>query len=262
MARRSHVSQPQVAKSESLLERVDALECIEERVVLAAAGHGSILTIQGRPGEGKSALLLAACELAASRGLRVCRARGSELEREFALGGARQLLEPAVNSLLEPDRARLMGGAAGLAASVLDIDMPASPASSFAAMHGLYWLLAGLAARQPMLLAIDDGHWLDLVTLQWLVYLRQRIQDVGVLVVVACRPVEMNHVAGPLLELTGDPELRHLLVGPLSLEALRTLIERTWTPLPRISSPRRFTGSAAAIRSRRASCSATGPSAS
>ena len=33
--------------------------------------------------------------------------------------------------------------------------------TSFAVLHGLYWLVANLAARRPLLIAVDDAHWAD-----------------------------------------------------------------------------------------------------
>jgi hypothetical protein len=43
--------------------------------------------------------------------------------------------------------------------------------SSFAVVHGLYWLAANLAAQRPLLIAVDDAHWADEPSLRWLAYL-------------------------------------------------------------------------------------------
>ena len=54
------------------------------------------MIIEGAAGAGKSRLLAAAVELARVEGLRVLQASGSELERDFSFGAARQLFEPPV----------------------------------------------------------------------------------------------------------------------------------------------------------------------
>jgi len=42
-------------------------------------------------------------------------------------------------------------------------------------MHGLYWLIANLAARRPLVIAVDDAHWADAPSLRWLAHLAARI---------------------------------------------------------------------------------------
>ena len=69
-----------------LLERDNELATLEEAVRDAAGGRGRLVVVEGPAGAGKSALLARARQHAADAGLRVLRARGSELEREFAFG--------------------------------------------------------------------------------------------------------------------------------------------------------------------------------
>jgi DNA-binding CsgD family transcriptional regulator len=215
-----------------LLEREQQLSHIEQSIAATAAGDGSLLAILGGPGQGKTALLDAACRTAAAAGLAVRRARGSELERGFAFGAARQLLDPLVRALHDPERDALMSGAAALAAGALDIDGEASPERSYATLHGLYWLLAGLAERQPLLLALDDAHWADDATLQWLCYLARRIEGLPLLVVLAARPLAEDAAEDPLRELCGDPRLVSLPVGALAHEAVAALAERSLAEPP------------------------------
>jgi DNA-binding CsgD family transcriptional regulator len=69
--------------------------------------------------------------------------------------------------------------------------MPTSAIDApFAAVHGLYWLAAGMAAAKPLLLAIDDLHWADAPSLRWLSYLVRRLEGVPLLVVAATRSGE------------------------------------------------------------------------
>ncbi len=57
-------------------------------------------------------------------------------------------------------------------------------------LHGLYWLTANVADRGRLLLAVDDLHWCDLLSLRWLAYLLPRIDGLDVWVVVGLRPGE------------------------------------------------------------------------
>ena len=62
--------------------------------------------------------------------------------------------------------------------------------SSFAMLHGLYWLAANFASRIPTLLVVDDLHWADEPSLRWLVYLARRLEGLPLLLLVGTRPPE------------------------------------------------------------------------
>jgi hypothetical protein len=100
---------------------------------------------------------------AAEAGFTCFRARASELERDFAYGCVRQLLEPAVAKLSDPERDRLFDGAASLSKPLFAPTDASSPSadSSFSILHGLYWLLNNLADEGPVALYVDDLQWSD-----------------------------------------------------------------------------------------------------
>ncbi len=130
-------------------------------------------------------------------GLQVLSARGNELEREFAFGVARQLFEVPV-ARADPERQeQLLAGAAGFTRPLLGLDRrrderdatsqrqahrdgPA-PDIGFTLSHGLYWLTANLAEGEPLMLALDDAQFADRSSLQCLVYLAARCQELPVL---------------------------------------------------------------------------------
>ncbi|HXS44884.1 MAG TPA: 3'-5' exonuclease, partial [Solirubrobacteraceae bacterium] len=121
-------------------------------------------------------------------GLRVLRARGSELDRAFAFGVVRQLLERPVAE--EP--ALLAGVGEGAAAGLARVDPSeeAREAGLFPALHALYWLVVDLAARRPLAIVVDDAHWADAASLRWLVFLGERIEELPVVLIAATRPAE------------------------------------------------------------------------
>ena len=215
-----------------LLERDSELATVTG-LIGATPGGGRLLAIEGPPGIGKTALIGEAKALAQEAGMQVLGARGSELERSFSYGVVRQLFEPFLASLRAGERAELLAGAAALAAPLFDpTEVAAEPAadSSLATLHGLYWLAANLAARRPLLLALDDLHWCDLPSLRWLAYLLPRMEGLGLLLVVGLRPREPGADPALVGEIVSDPLATIVRPAPLSPEATARLLRQSLSP--------------------------------
>jgi len=97
-------------------------------------------------------------------------------------------------------------------------------------LHGLYWLTDNLAARRPLLLAVDDLHWCDLPSLRWLAYLLPRIEGLSLLIVVGLRPGEPGEDPGLLGQIVSDPLATVLRPAPLSTDATTRLVRGTLSP--------------------------------
>ena len=82
-----------------MLERDSELALLDAGVSMALAGSGGIVVVQGPAGIGKSRILAAVGEPARGESILVLRARGGELERDFAFGVVRQLFEPVLSAL-------------------------------------------------------------------------------------------------------------------------------------------------------------------
>ena len=205
-----------------MLDRDRELGEILDRLDAARTGTGSALVVEGPGGIGKTELLLAADRAARQRDMCVLSARGAELEREFAFGVVRQLLEASVHA---PGGAGLMDGAAALSAPVFELTAQGEEEErSFAVLHGLYWLCASLSERAPLLVLVDDAHWADPASLAFLAYLARRVEDLSVALVVASRPGDDDieeHLLGTLL---GHPRAGLVRPGPLGGAALETLL--------------------------------------
>jgi DNA-binding CsgD family transcriptional regulator len=206
-----------------LLERESELATIR-----AFARRAGILVVEGRAGVGKTALLDIACVMAQREGRLVLRARGSDLESDFAFGIARQLFERRCTEATHEERATLFRGTAGAVKAVVMQDESGrwEQDNSFAVVHGLYWLVVNLASRSPVTLAIDDAQWGDDASLRWLAYLTARLGGIDASPIVTLRPNEPRSQARPLLAVraAANAILRPAL---LSEQAVAAIAHRT-----------------------------------
>ena len=209
--------------SVELLERDRELTSLDGLVEEAAAGDAHLLLVEGAAGIGKTRLVSEARRRAEAAGMRAVTARGSELEREFAFGVVRQLFEPLLST---PDlRERALSGAAEAAGAVFSAPGASDAVdSSFAALHGLYWLTVNLSAESPLVIAVDDLHWCDRASLRFLAYLVRRLESLPVLVVGSLRPAEPGADPALMAELHQDPLSLMMRPGPLSEEAVGRLV--------------------------------------
>ena len=211
-----------------LLEREGEVAALERVVGRCAAGDGGLAVIEAAPGLGKTRLLTEAREFARQRQLQVLYARAGELEGDFAFGVVRQLFEPLLVTATAEARQELYAGAAALVEPLfsgpeLDEHEHAA-ATSFAVLHGLYWLAVNAATVRPTLIVVDDLHWADSPSLRWLLHLTRRIDAVPLAVVVATRPPERAARERELvIELVTDPaavQIRPQQLAGASVSAL------------------------------------------
>ncbi|HUB75710.1 MAG TPA: AAA family ATPase, partial [Solirubrobacteraceae bacterium] len=210
-----------------LLARERELALAADALDAAVRGRGSLVLIAGAAGTGKSTLLAAAARLARRRSVTVRRGRGSEFEEELSFGVIRQLFEPVVLSLAEPERERLLSGAAAAAARLfapVPLDQGAGVDGGFATLHGLYWLAANVAAEQPLMVVVDDIHWADAPSLRALNYLAGRVEDLPIALFLAYRSNEPSRVATLLAGLESVPAARRVGLGALDLAAVSEVV--------------------------------------
>ena len=209
-----------------IVGRDQELAVLSAAVTGAAAGRGSLVLVEGAPGIGKTTLLRAACAESGAPGGRVLTARGLALEGGFSYGIVRQLIEPVRGAAGPGEWDGLLDGAAGLAARVFDGAEAGSVEDDVphAVMHGLYWLVANLAARGPLVIAVDDAHWADAPSLGWLAHLGARIEGLPVALLLAVR----NDPAEPAVigELRACPACTSMRLGPLAAQATAALVRQ------------------------------------
>jgi len=203
-----------------LEERERELQVIVDALDEVPAGRGRAVVVSGAAGIGKTSVLDLARDAAQERNFAVAGARGSDLEVAYAWGVVRQLFEPRLRGMSAAARGRTLAGAAALAGPVVLPETAVSavePDTSFGALHGLYWLVAGLAAQRPQLLVVDDLHWADGASIRFLEFLTIRLDTVPVLLLAAQRPA----VDGAL---RGAPLVTSMELAPLSRDATAAVL--------------------------------------
>jgi DNA-binding CsgD family transcriptional regulator len=200
----------------ALLEREGELATLSAALTAAHDGQGGVVLVEGETGTGKSALLAAAEHLGGDLRLTTLLARASELERDFPFGVVLQLLERLVCGLPRAERDSMLDGPARMAVPLFPALRTAGDEHAedpFAVVHGAYWLVARLAERSPLLLAVDDAQWIDERSLQVLRYLAGRVEDLPVLLLAAgtrdpapgAAPLDVLARAGPAVTLCPGP---------------------------------------------------------
>jgi DNA-binding CsgD family transcriptional regulator len=208
-----------------LLEREQELTQLRAALTDADAGRGNAVSIGAGAGLGKTRLLQEVRRAGSGNEMKILTARATELEREFPFALVRQLFEPELAALSREEKASLLEGA-GAATGALGLSSNAAAThDSFAVLHGLYWVTAGLAERHPLLLAIDDAHCADPASLAFLSFLLPRLEELPIALILASRPDEPDP-ANALGRLLADPTMRHLSPAPLSPEATTAFLRQ------------------------------------
>ncbi|MFF7790569.1 AAA family ATPase [Streptomyces sp. NPDC007991] len=196
---------PTAAASAPLWERDEEVAAVARAVDSLCADRsssGGLLLFCGEAGLGKTTLLAETRRIAEARGCQVWSARGGETLRSVPFNVVRQLLQPALMSML-PEEARVyLGDWYDIAGPALGIADPGDrQADPQGVCDGLVAAARRLSRRDwPLVLLVDDAHWADQETLHWLAALAERRDEMSVLVVVTRRPGEVSGTSARLLD--------------------------------------------------------------
>ena len=178
------------------LERIDGL------ARAAGGGRSGGLVLVGEPGTGKSWLCERAVERA--RGFRVVMTRGVRSESQLGYAGLFDVLSPLLQDGLDglaPPRAQALRVA-------LRLEGPAV-VDPLAVAVACLDLLAAAAETQPLLVVVDDAHWVDDASLDALRFAGRRLDADRVGLLFAVRPegaTSFAHSGLEVLSIGGLPE--------------------------------------------------------
>ncbi len=215
-----------VRGSEGLLERDDLLHAISTAVDAVEAGTGAALLLEGHAGMGKTRLHEAALDEGRGRGLRVLRAAGAELEQNVAFGVAGQLVRALLHDLTpEGGRAFLVEAperVRSLAGPGQELPGPGE-VGDLTVSHGLFSVIAGATDGRPTLLAVDDLHWCDVASLEFVLYVLHRLDELPVALVMTRRPGPAAERSDALDRISSHPRVRLEKLTPLGSQAVAEL---------------------------------------
>ncbi len=171
----------------------------------------------GEPGIGKTTLWEAGVAAARGRGAEVLVARPSESEARLPFAGLIDLCEHVgsaeVGALPAPQRQ-------ALEAALLRVEPTGGSAHAGAVEFGFVAAVRLLAARTPLVIAVDDLQWLDRSSSDVLAFAARRLRDVRVGFLLARRPRRATELERAL----AHGSLIRIEVGALTLGALRRML--------------------------------------
>ena len=183
----------------------------------SAAVDGGALWFIGEPGVGKTVLLDAATEAAAEAGTRILRAAGAEFEADLAFSALNQLLSPIHGEL---ERLRPVHGDALLRALGFS---DGTPPDRLVVSTATMALLRQAAVAQPVLLVVDDVHWLDRASGAVLGFVARRLAGSRVGLIVASRTSTESFFGGEGLPAYELPPLDDVAAARLLAARFPTL---------------------------------------
>ena len=202
----SGASPPVVSTRGKLFGRARECEVLDRLLAGVRGGSSGVLVVDGEAGVGKTALLEYTVE--AAREFRIARTSGVEAEMELPFAAVQQLCSPLLDFLdrLPQPQHEALRVAFGLIAG--------HAPDPFLVGLAVLSLLSEAAEERPLMVVVDDAHWLDHASARALAFVARRLLAEKVALVFAARQVDDA--------LVGLPSLH---VAPLQRRDARALLE-------------------------------------
>ena len=210
-----------------LVEREKQLETLKELLASATRGRGRVAVISGAVAGGKTSLLERFTEEALAQDALVLEAAGSRAERYLPFGILRRILDSAAP--VAPD-------VHAYATELLDRVTDGTTSAEAAAEAGMRVLphvstaLLRIARNRTVVMAVDDVHHGDELSLAFLLCLARRVRQAGVLIVlteaVRLRPAQLAFHA----ELQRQPNCTTLRLPLLSTGGITRVLADHFSP--------------------------------
>jgi DNA-binding CsgD family transcriptional regulator len=181
------------------------------------------LVLEGEAGMGKTTLWSASVANAQEQGVFVLQARPAESEITLSFCALGDVLQP----VLEESLARLPDGQKrALARALVLDDAEGPPPDPHAVGVALLNALRGLAETRPLLVAVDDVHWLDPASAGALAYAVRRLRDEHVGVLFAQRTALESMVLDEVVRCLPAGRVLRVDVGPLGIAELNGVVQQ------------------------------------
>lgn len=215
-----------------LIDRTDELSRASAALAALGQGQGDLLLLEGEPGIGKSRVIREIARRARAAHIRIAIGLAAEIESATPYHAWRAIFERLLGLDAVADRASRseivldrLGASqersklAPLLDPILSLDLPDTDVTSqlSGAVRAdntrdlLIALLQDEASRGPLMLVLEDAHWLD--SASWMLVERIRRQVPSLLVILTSRPVGDAEVEAGRV---GDMDSTVLRLGPLA----------------------------------------------
>lgn len=198
-----------------LVGRGDELRVLGGLLERVGDGGGAAV-VRGEAGIGKSALLSAVSQQAATRQMRVLTTTGVQGEAQIAFAGLYRLLRPIVDQvdrLPPPQRSAVLAAIGRSDEAVPELFLVALATLS---------MLGEAAAQAPVLLVVEDAQWLDRASADVLLFVARRLDFEPVVLVAALR----DGFDGPF----GDSGLPELALPRLDEDEAELVLDKRLRP--------------------------------
>src|ERR1700754_4290269 len=218
-----------------LIERRPELKLIHRMLTQCRHGRARAVIISGSPGSGKTELLHTFLARLGSNGVPPLIATGTEVGRNTPLGIVGQLFRRVLPQE-QMHKSVIPGGTTGEPESgtstrrmhtSADTNTAAFPTQRSAALlESLGADLVDLAAKGPLVIAVDDAHHADEQSIDALLHLWRRLSFSQVLFVLTqCTPMPARPTVVST-EFGGHPHTMHVTLAPLSRTGVHELLNR------------------------------------
>lgn len=193
----------------SLIGRSPLVDSIDRVVAEVIAGHGQSASICGEAGIGKSRLVAEAKSRMAAHGAAIIEGSCFEPDATLPYGPIVDMLRtcfaarPAdVSECIAPDAAELVKLLPELVAMIPGLT-PAPALDPEQEKRRMFLALAQvfsrMAAKQPLLVIVEDLHWCDDTSLEFLLYAARRLAALPILMLLTYRSDEVQPTLGHVL---------------------------------------------------------------
>ncbi|MCQ4044562.1 AAA family ATPase [Streptantibioticus rubrisoli] len=204
-----------------MVERESHMAALHELLQSAMKGRGRVALVSGAVASGKTELLESFTEQAIEESALLLDATGSRAERPLPFGILRKIFDhPSISPQVRSDTIRLLDEASHEAA----------PHARMRAMPFASWALLQLARERTVVIAIDDVHYADDHSLQFLLYLARRVRQARILIVLTEATRLRQEQLAFHAELLRQPHCTRVQVGMLSPKGTATVLAGHFAP--------------------------------